>query len=278
MRLGWRRPGFLQEVWERLVRHDVLFLAAAVAFYFLLALVPLVLLGTSVAAYLLGPGSPLADRILQAVRMVLPRATGAEFEATLRALQVHRGVAAGLGLLTLLWVASGAFEAVASALSRLVECSETRSFLHRKLLGIVTVLGGGFLFLLAVPLAAILTAAQAFGAALLGRGSSLAFWLTLPVTQYLPALLVGATFALFYRFAPARPLPLRTCALGGVLGGVLWHAAKRTFNWYLLHVARYNVVYGLVGSFVALLLWIYYTAVILLVVGVIVEAAGRRRS
>lgn len=273
-----RPPGFFRDVWERLVRHDVLFLSAAVAFYFLLALVPLVLLGTSVAAYLLGPGSPAADQILGAVRMVFPRATGPDIETTLRALQVHRGVAAGLGLLTLLWVASGAFDAVSSALSRLVECAEARSFFRRKLLGIATVLGGGFLFLLAVPLAAILTAAQTFSATLLGPFGEVPFWLTVPLVQYLPAILMGVTFALFYRFAPPRPFPLRICLLGGALGGLLWHAAKRTFNWYLLNVAQYNVVYGLVGTFVALLLWIYYTAVILLVVGVVVEAAGRTRS
>jgi membrane protein len=273
-----RRSTFLREVWHRLVRQDVLFLAGAVAFYFLLALVPLLLLGTSLAAYLLGPTSPAADRILEATRMIFPRATGNDIEGALRALQVHRGVAGGLGLLSLLWVASGVFDAVSSALAQLLGWIETRSFLRRKLLGLATVLASGFLFLLAVPLGAILTAVQAFGETLLGRLGDFPLRQALPVAQYLPALLVGATFGLLYRFAPPRPMRLRTCLLGGALGGLLWHAAKRTFNWYLLNVARYNVVYGLVGSFIALLLWIYYTAVILLVVGLLVEAAGRPGS
>ena len=129
-----------------------------------------------------------------------------------------------------------------------------------------------------MPLAAILTAAQTFSAALLGRFGDVPYWLMLPLTQYVPALLVAGTFALLYRVAPPRPFRLRTCLLGAARGGLLWHAAKRAFNWYLLNVGQYNVVYGLVGTFVALLLWIYYTAVILLVVGVIVEAAGRTRS
>jgi hypothetical protein len=52
--------------------------------------------------------------------------------------------------------------------------------------------------------------------------------------------------------APVRGVRWPWAVLGGAFAGVLWHQAKVLFNWYLVHYARYNLFYGILGGFVGL--------------------------
>ncbi|HTU00569.1 MAG TPA: YhjD/YihY/BrkB family envelope integrity protein, partial [Candidatus Sulfotelmatobacter sp.] len=77
--------------------------------------------------------------------------------------------------------------------------------------------------------------------------------------------------ALVYRVAPVRTIRWPAILAAAAIGGALWHVARLAFNYYLAHLARYNLVYGFLGGFVGLLLWIFYTSVILLVGGVLAD-------
>jgi membrane protein len=88
--------------------------------------------------------------------------------------------------------------------------------------------------------------------------------------------LVGVTFLITYRFAPACPIPLVAALPGALVAGALWHVAMQLFNWYLLTYARYNPIFGILGSAIALLLWLFYSALIFLLGGAIAE--GLRRA
>jgi membrane protein len=62
---------------------------------------------------------------------------------------------------------------------------------------------------------------------------------------------------------------------GAVVAGLLWHGARQLFNWYLLTYAIYNPITGILGSAIALLLWLYYSALIFLLGGAIAESIRR---
>ena len=75
--------------------------------------------------------------------------------------------------------------------------------------------------------------------------------------------LVATLFALFYRYLPARHLPWKAVATGGLLTAVLFDIGRWAVGLYLAHSTEPSA-FGAASSFVALLLWLYYTAQIFL--------------
>ena len=271
----WWPVRFLQELWWCLHRRNLSMMAAAISFYGLLALIPFILIGSAVLGSFAGSSQAAGHAIGEGIRRVLPRMTGAQVEAALESLIQGRRVAVGLGLISLLWVASGAFDMVASALTDLCGVEESRSYLRRKATALILMLTSAIGFLLSLAVASLATVIEALGNRLLEVVPTA---ISLPpgiLLRLLPATLVGCTFLLMYHFAPARPIPLGAALPGAAIAGVLWHVARHLFNWYLLTYARYDPVFGILGSAIALLLWLFYSALIFLLGGAIAEALRR---
>jgi membrane protein len=254
--------------------HDCVTLAAAVGFYCVLAVIPLLLLGTSILGFVVG-SSRAAGEIVAWLARLSPGAGRGEIETFLAAFAARRRIAGGLGLAGLAWVASGVFEVIERAVNRILGFDETRSWLRRKLVALLMMLSAGVLLLIALTLPSLPLVLR-----LLPEGVAETLPLELsvlwdPIVRNLPVLLVMATFAMVYAVAPAETLPMPAAIAAGVAGGLLWQAAKLAFDWFAARVAGYSRLYGVLGGFMALLLWIYYTALILLL-GAELIAARRR--
>jgi membrane protein len=273
-RTGWlgRVAG---EIVHRLRHHDLMMMAAGIAFYWLLGIIPLLLLGTSAIGYLLGSSDRAVDEVMQAIRRVIPRSTVPEVEELLRSLIHNRHVTGALGLGSLLWIAMGIFEAIAASLTALTGEHETRSYLRRKLVALVLMGSAGLLFIATLMGAWTLDAWPELER-LLGVRLLLPDFLTSPsFPRYLTSSLLALLFAIIYRVAPVRSIRWPAAVVGAGVAGVLWHQAKLLFNWYLVHYARYNLFYGILGGFVGVLLWVYYTAFILLLGGLLADVVSR---
>jgi membrane protein len=79
-----------------------------------------------------------------------------------------------------------------------------------------------------------------------------------------PTVLVVVGLSLLYRIAPARPVLWRYAIASGVLAGIAFEVTKRIFTWYLTHFPSYQVIYGALAAFPALLVWIYLCWLIVL--------------
>jgi membrane protein len=97
-------------------------------------------------------------------------------------------------------------------------------------------------------------------------------WLVLPMAL----VIVGLT--LLYRVAPARKVLWRYAIASGLLAGVAIEVTKRLFTWYLTHFPSYELLYGALAAFPALLVWIYLCWLIVLagaaVTATLAEAGG----
>ncbi len=271
----WWLARFASNLWECLTRHDLSMMAAAISFYALLALIPLLLISSAVLGFFAGSSGGAVQVTTEGIRRILPRVTGGQIEAMLQTLVLGRGVAGGLGLLSLIWVASGAFDMVASSLTVLCDLEESRSYARRKVTALLLSLVSGIGFLVSLAVASLGTAIEALGNRLL---EFVPAQVSLPpgiLLDILPATLIGFTFLLMYRFAPARPLPLYAAVSGAAVASLLWHGAKELFNWYLLTYAIYNPIAGILGTAIALLLWLFYSGLIFLLGGAIAEAIQR---
>lgn len=250
-------------------------MAAAISFYWLLGIVPLLLLGTSAVGYFLGSSDRAADEVLAVTRRLLPRATGREVQEFLRGLIQSRHITGVLGIGFLLWVAVGVFEIIATSLTALTGARDTRSFLRRKLVALVLMCTVGFLLILTLMGGWFLAAWPNIQDLMVFRLVLPAFLTDRSFPHYFTTFLLGVALAIVYRVAPMRAIGWPAAIGGASIAALLWHQAKTLFAWYVTHYSRVNIFFGILGGFVILVLWIFYTAIILLVGGILADVLDR---
>ena len=195
-------------------------------------------------------GLPLSDEGAMDVRKTLAGATGG-----------GAGAAGLLGLAGLLWTASGMMGAIRAGLTAVTGAEEERPFLRGKLVDLAMVLLAGAVLLVSTLVTVVTRVAggQALEAVgLLGWAGTLIGFATSVTLSF-------AVLTALLRLVPAEPIPwpgVWRGALGGAVG--LW-VLSTGFGIYVRNFGRYNAVYGSLGAVVALLVFVFLTAILLLV-------------
>ena len=271
---GWLGRVF-GDLTRRLRQYDVMMMAAAIAFYWLLGIIPLLLLGSSIVGYVLGSSERGADEVMTMARRLIPVATGRDVETFLRSIVQSRHITGVLGIGFLLWVGMGVFEAVASSLTTLTGERETRSYFRRKLVAFVMLAAASLLFVAAL-IGGWILAAWSEIEVLIGVRVVLPPFIRAPsFPRYFTSGLLACLLAIVYRVAPVRAIRWPWAIAGASVAAALWFEARVLFNTYLMHYARYNLFYGILGGFVGLVLWVFYTAIILLLGGLLADVLDR---
>ena len=240
-------------------------IAAAISYHVLFAIVPLfVFLGT-IFGLLLQDDQRRQDVTEQLVeRFPLSPEAGVDIERLLAELPTPFSLIGVLSILALLWSASGMMSSVRVGLTATFDEGERRPFFHSKLVDLLLVLSIALIFIgflaLSIAINAIArwseTVAGGLSAAGLDRGSILAL--------LGPPLLTFGLLLLLYRLVPRRKLRFRDLAAGALVAAAASEAIRVGFSYYLTSVARYDILYGALGSVFALLLVVYLQALVLL--------------
>ena len=130
--LTWRELG--RRVWLEVYRSDLFTRAAALSYYFLLALFPLLLFLTAVLGYFAKAGTELRESLLGYLGSVAPRSASELVRATVE--EITRGAGGGklsFGLLASLWFASQGVSAVSDTLNAAYRVEESRPWWRRQL-------------------------------------------------------------------------------------------------------------------------------------------------
>jgi membrane protein len=240
-------------------------IAAGLAYYFLLALFPLLIFMAAALSYV--PIPNLFNEILNLMAKLVP---GDAMGVVRRIIQgvlhpPHSGLLS-FGVLATLWAASGGFAAMIDALNIAYEVPETRPYWKTRLLaiGLTFVVGGlvviGLGFTLVGPrfgewLANHLDVGPVF----------VAVW---PIMRWGIVLLsIVLAVELLYFLAPNVKQGFAYTLPGAVLGVSVWVFASLGLGIYLREFANYNATYGALGGVIALMLWFYVSAVAILVGG-----------
>ncbi len=168
-----------------------------------------------------------------------------------------RGALGLISIITLLWSGSSLFSAVSHAINRAWNVAKERSFFINKARELGMALAVGVLFFISLGVTAvfsILAQVQFPDAGLLiSLGSyALTFILTLGI------------FLLLYKYIPNTGTEWRFVWPGAVVAAVLFEIARHFFAFYIEHFGSYQLIYGSLGAIVILLVWIYYSAFIML--------------
>ncbi|MGQ9626246.1 MAG: YihY/virulence factor BrkB family protein [Anaerolineae bacterium] len=248
---------FLHFLIQSLEEDDCFAWAAAIAYYALISFFPLLLILIVAASYFL-ERAEAKEEVMRLVAVYIPTSeelVRANIEQVLRA----RGAVGVLAMLGFLWSASVVFSSLERALNRVWEVRVMRPFWRRRLLAVSMIAGLGALFLLSVASTALFD---------LFRHLRLPFhldgWMWGLLTASLPIFLNVLIFSLLYKILPYRLVGWSEALPGALLAGLSWEGVKKLFTSYLIRVVPYNLVYGSLGAVIALLIWFYITAFVLL--------------
>jgi membrane protein len=250
--------------------HDAAQRAAGVAYYAILSIFPLLLGLIAVFGFFL-PSINLQDELLQFVGKNLPGATDI-LKQNIEMIVKLRGAIGALSVAILFWGASGMFSAINLAISRAWDIRRYRPFFFRKASELGMALSTGILFLLSLG-------ASAISSILRGLSDLPAAQLILvDVAGRLVAfLLILAVFLLLYKLTPNTKTYWRYVWPGALMAAVLFEIARTLFIFYIENFANYQLIYGSIASIIVLLVWIYYSAFIMILGAEFTSQYGRMR-
>lgn len=238
--------------------------AAKAAYYFFLSLFPMIMAGFAFTGYL--GGSDAFRVIMTWLQSALPSSATAFMEEFVREITDERQPEAlSLGILLTVWSGSNFFAALGDGLDAMFESRDQATWWKKRLKAVLLLfIGGGLLLACAVALIA--------GPAIMKAAGIGAVW-NVVVWPFVFVVLVALLFATYY-IMPAidQSRMRRELLIGAIVGTVLWLLATLIFRLYVTNVANYSRTYGFIGGIIVLLLWLYITAVVILLGGEVADA------
>lgn len=259
--LKWQRDGCLE-------------MGAALAYYALFSLFPIILVALSVVGFWLGPQSDAYDQILLFAGEALPPAAFRIVQLTLVEFHQKSTGASIIGFLVLLFTASSFFNALSHAFDKIWDvhpaAQEHRHWLAimlrliwKRILAFLLVVGSALLILLSL----LTQIAIDIFLAILERVSNYSDLIVLDRVVLLPPLQWGASFVLLiavvmtlFRVLPTTRVTWQDVGLGSVLTASLLILLQQLISNSIISLGSRFQSYGLIGGVMVLLLWVYLTS------------------
>ncbi len=241
-------------------------MAAAIAYYVLFSLIPLLIFVVSVFGFV-ARDSDVEERIIDRVvgSMPLDEEEGADLVSdTIHGVSRVSGALSVFSILLMAWSASSMFGAIRKSLNVVWHVEVARPVVQQKLVDLAMVAALGVLLTASIAGTAALRTLRELSDDALGPLSTNTnvLWTLAPLA--LPALLSLAVFLFLYRFVPHTSNRLRDVWPGALVATVLFELLKNGFTFYVAKFNNYDIVYGSLGAVMLFLLWTYLSANILL--------------
>jgi membrane protein len=256
---------------SRFIAESGFFLAAGLAFFFLVCVVPLLLLAVATLGFVLSSQEAAQEAVNQLTRN-FPVYRREITVAILRIVET-RAVSGLAGTFTLIFFSTPLFGATRLVLHRMLGVRAGGGYVSNLLLD------SGMVLILTVLLFASISVTWLFQwfqefivkpqhvAWQWAHGFTIAFSVTLSTIM----------FYFGYRYVPRRRPRMWTALIGGMLAGGLWEVAKQLFRIYIRNIGVYDQIYGPLGVLVAFVMFIYYSAIVFVFGAAYVASLDSRR-
>lgn len=250
---------------EKFSGDNVPLLAAAQAYYYLLSIVPLLIVCFALIPYFhIDPND--------AIRFIgesIPSEMATILEDNIISLvETPRGGLLTIGIIGALWSASNAIGAFVKSSNAAYDVEETRSFIVVRLLGLGLTLG----MILALVVAILL---PVFGDVILhylqtNLGFSGTLAILFQVLRWVVSLVIlTGLLMMLYRLAPNQKMPLKHIIPGALTASILWQLISLGFSYYVSNFGNYTATYGSLGGIIVLMIWFFLTGMILMIGAII---------
>jgi membrane protein len=268
--LATRARGFAGMLWATTYKFfgdDCSTMAAALSFYTFFSLPALLSLLLTLAGRVMDPAQ-VQQAIVAQVGGLIGEAGAGQVSAIIA--HAHRGdntasIGTALSILALAFGATASFSQLQNALNRIWRVkpdprrNQLRVFLVKRIFSFGVVLTLTFLLLVSLAVSTALSAAASRWAGGIGAGT---VWLEV-LTSIGSFVLIAALFAVMYRFLPDARIAWRDVRAGAVGSALLFVVGKTVIGLYL-GSSDPGKAYGAAGSLAIVLIWVYYTSMIML--------------
>ena len=250
-------------VFQHVERKHLPLVAAGVAYYFQMSLFPALVLLTAVVAYL--PLQNVMQGATSFLSNVMPSQGVVVVEHLLSTITPHRGGLLSIGIITTLWLTSKAVKGVISGLDIMYDVRVPRSLWINRVLAFLLTFAVGLLLLLGVVLTLAGPTVERWLAILVPVQS---LWVTTwPYVQWsLSALFTFAAIEMLYLLAPNLPTKQRLTVPGAVIAAAILLTLSWGLGFYFHHFGalKLDLLYGILATPIALLIWLYWCATAIL--------------
>jgi YihY family inner membrane protein len=240
----------------------------------LVAVLPLLLVTAGLVGFLVRARfGVVGPEVLEVVLRYFPAGTELGLQDTVQRLLL--GLVAEstgfsvVGLVVLTWISARLVGSLRVVLRNLFDLEVERGLLHGKLFDLVVVLAAGGLITLNFGVTLAINAISALGSAVLGGEGFVVTAFQRVLAQGLTLASAWVLFVLLYRYVPARRIPLRVAVVGASFSALAFEFLKSAFAWYVTSVANYSNAYGSLAAGAVLFFWIYYSAAVFIVGGLV---------
>ncbi len=238
--------------------------SAALAYYSIFAMAPLVIIAISVAGLIFGQQAARGE-VYQQIEWLLGSKGAAEIQTLIQASSdAHKSLLATVvGIVTLLIGASGVFGQLKDALNsiwgvRLKPGGGVMASLQEYLLSFSMVLGVGFLLIISLLLSAVLQAVNNFMTGYLPIPS-----FVMPLTALISFAILVVLFALIFKVLPDVEIGWEDVWIGATVTAILFAVGKYLLSLYL-GTSSVASSFGAAGALILVLVWVYYSTTIFL--------------
>jgi membrane protein len=237
--------------------------AASLAYYAFFSIFPMLLVIIVVGSFFVDRNT-VQVQLLNLLEGILPGAEDIVIENIERVLQL-RGAVTFFALISLTWSATSVFNIIAKNINRAFPSAQIPNFLKGRMLGFFMFLGLGLLMLLSFAASTVSGLIPVINIPFNDKALHETFlW---QIGAFMVP--IGTNILMFwaiYQWIPMVKVSRKASLLGATITGVAWELLNNVFTLYLSSgLSTYRLVYGSVGTIVALLFWIYLTAMIILI-------------
>lgn len=261
---------YIESLIKKIIDQDFFGVAAEMAFWFILGLFPFLLFLTALFGWM--GKKTLISPILTFLTNVAPKDVSNLILNTLEeAMIFNQGTLIAIfGFCITIWLSSNALAVIIKGLNKAYAIEETRNFIFTRVLAILMVLINSLLLFLAVNLIVLGKVFLDFMMeyTILSQLSiDLISILRWPVAYLALAVCAMSNYFILPCIEGNDKIKFRSVLPGTLFFCLFWMLGSWSFSLYLSNLNTYNKVFGTIGAFAILMVWLYYTSLIMLVGG-----------
>jgi membrane protein len=268
---------YIRRVWSKADQDRIFFMAGAIAFNVLVAIVPLALAAIGITGMVLQHRyeEESAERLVSYLLQALPPVSEdftRNVASRLRPLLDQSGGFTTVGIAIFVWLATRLVGTLRTALREVFDIHQDRGIIAGKIFDIQMVIVAGSLLAVNIAFTVVMQILSRFGVEFLGLRAydeSVIFPLVAFVSLWV-------MFVMIYRYLPARRPQWRTAVIAATFTSILFEALKQAFAWYVRRV-DYSSTYENFTFLVILVLYVYYMAIVFILGGEVGQVAALRR-
>ncbi len=250
-----------------ILREDIFGSAAEMSYMLTLSVFPLIL--SFMAIFSIVGNTAFVNEALNTLSQFAPAEVITVIQTVLKEVTLLKGysLVAIIGFLTTLYLASNSISVIIKCLNKSDKIQETRGFIYTKVLSIIMV----FVYVIFLFFSVNLII---FGQTILNLISKYVHIIPIEISELILLLRWPITFILIFVLAainyyvlPAKKVKIKTVVPGSAFFTVCWLLGSWLFSIYINNFGSYNKVYGSIAAFAILMIWLYFTSIIILIGG-----------